>query len=73
MPLVVANEHGIRQTESGMETYWRCGVVGLPLNLIHLNRSLLERYAIEGDSPLGERWKIQEVFRVAYIGICARI
>ena len=57
MLLVKAIEHSIRQTESIMETWWRCGVVGLPLRLRQMNRSLLEQSTSEGDSPVGEVWK----------------
>ena len=57
IPLVKAIEKGTGQTESLQEIAWRCGVWTWVLPNFPI-RSLLESSAVKGDSPLGEREKV---------------
>ena len=70
MRLVRATEKRIRQTESSMETLWKCGVIRL-LFIPNISiRSFLERNTLEGDSPVEERmWMIEEVLEYRQLDI----
>ena len=53
MPLVKAIESGIRQTERSIERWIECGVRTFS-NATETDGNYLERWAIEGDSPVPE-------------------
>ena len=54
MLLVRATEHSIRQTESAIEIWWKCGVIRLSFIPSIATRSSLEKDTIKGDSPVEE-------------------
>ena len=60
MLLVRATENSIRQTESCIEIYRRCGVARLFFVLRDLTQTFLERKTIKGDSPVDDDQKMIE-------------